>query len=458
MDNITVDEAKKLDEIEKSLIKYFNQQIKIEENYEKIQQKAFEPVTSAISKVENKIGEVLNENKNLMGLVPVIKNFADISIPESSYEEDYQLQLPSSTPFRPQRIEPIDRVVEESTIVEPISPNTLGVIIGQIGKKYLPRAKDDKFGLYWNKKKKSFMIGNVPVNFDNNDLIIGRDKYIGTHGLWRLITDKEAIKEELYTEEDLDNYTKILWKTDSIYMNNDPSTKKPKSSKGEKYNILIKPIWKNRNKIEGSGIKKYSENKVEYKYIDDLNELSKRMNYIYAQEKAGNNNFLNEKRAIKDFISNMLDKAIEKPEGIKYLIRILPAINSPIMKEGSGFLNDVINNLPFELHVPGYHYLGPGTKLEKRLKEGDPGINNLDRAARKHDIFYRDHKDTESRNEIADKELQDEALKIVFSNKEPITERLVAIPTAGAMWLKRKFGMGLKDYQWQSEITEYEKF
>ena len=32
-------------------------------------------------------------------------------------------------------------------------------------------------------------------------------------------------------------------------------------------------------------------------------------------------------------------------------------------------------------HVPGYQYLGPGTKLKKRLKRGDKGINRLDRLA-----------------------------------------------------------------------------
>ena len=31
-----------------------------------------------------------------------------------------------------------------------------------------------------------------------------------------------------------------------------------------------------------------------------------------------------------------------------------------------------------ELHWPGYHYMGPGTHLEKRLARGDPGINRLD--------------------------------------------------------------------------------
>ena len=32
--------------------------------------------------------------------------------------------------------------------------------------------------------------------------------------------------------------------------------------------------------------------------------------------------------------------------------------------------------------------MGPGTKLEKRLKRGDPGINRLDRIARQHNIDY----------------------------------------------------------------------
>ena len=41
-----------------------------------------------------------------------------------------------------------------------------------------------------------------------------------------------------------------------------------------------------------------------------------------------------------------------------------------------------------EWHVPGYQFLGPGTKLEKRLKRGDFGINRLDRFAKQHDIDY----------------------------------------------------------------------
>ena len=41
-----------------------------------------------------------------------------------------------------------------------------------------------------------------------------------------------------------------------------------------------------------------------------------------------------------------------------------------------------------EFHWPGYQYMGPGTKLAKRLKRGDSGINRLDKIAKQHDIDY----------------------------------------------------------------------
>ena len=41
-----------------------------------------------------------------------------------------------------------------------------------------------------------------------------------------------------------------------------------------------------------------------------------------------------------------------------------------------------------EFHWPGYQYMGPGTKLKKRLARGDPGINRLDKIAKQHDIDY----------------------------------------------------------------------
>ena len=270
-------------------------------------------------------------------------------------------------------------------------------------------------------------------------------KYKGTHGLWRLLTDTDSPSEGLYTEDDFKNYSRILLHTNSIYKNNDPTTKKPKSSKGDKYMNLVADIWHNRKNLEGSGIRKYNENKIEYRYVDNLNKLYNTMNYIYAQEKAGHNNFVNEKKAIKDFISNKLDELIDKPEGIKYLMRILPSLSTQIMndeKTGSGLLNTIINNLPFELHAPGYNFLGPGTNLEKRLARGDVGINPLDEAAREHDIWCRDHPKTKDRW-ISDKVLQQKAWDRVTSLDADVGERALALATTGGMWLKRKLGMGI---------------
>src|SRR5436190_7398694 len=438
MDKINYKEADKLDEIEKKLIQEFKQQFKNELRQEQIKRQTFEPITVAIGKVEEKIGDVLNENKNLMGLVPVVNQMAEITLLDSSEEDDFPsiekiLPLPSSTPLRPIR----ERIIPEQSTFNVVSPNTLNVKLGPIALKYLPRAKDYVFGLYWDKYVQQFKIGDKITTIDMDDIIVDGEKFVGTPGLWRLLSYKEAPEGRLYSDDDLKNYSKILWKTNSIYKNNDPSTKKPKSSKGDKYKNLIKEIWK--NKVEGSGVRKYSENKIEYRYIDDLNKLDGYLNFIISEEMAGNNNYSNEKKAIKDFICNKLDELIEKPYGAKYLKRTLSLI--PV---GSGLVNDLINNLPFELHVPNYEFLGPGTKLDMRLKRGDTGINDLDKAALKHDKFYRDHKDTESRH-IADKQLQDEAWGIAMSDNHDFLQRLVALPTAGTMWMKRKFGMGLEE-------------
>ena len=34
---------------------------------------------------------------------------------------------------------------------------------------------------------------------------------------------------------------------------------------------------------------------------------------------------------------------------------------------GGSFLNTLVNKLPFEMHLPGHNFTGPGTKLYKRL-------------------------------------------------------------------------------------------
>ena len=75
--------------------------------------------------------------------------------------------------------------------------------------------------------------------------------------------------------------------------------------------------------------------------------------------------------------------------------------NSYISKKG-GDLQTLSSKLPDfpwskypgEHHLPGYQYLGPGTRLDIRLDEnlkpkpGEEPINRIDQAALKHDIAY----------------------------------------------------------------------
>ena len=109
---------------------------------------------------------------------------------------------------------------------------------------------------------------------------------------------------------------------------------------------------------------------------------------------------------------------------------------------GNGLLNKIINKLPIELHLPGYQYCGPGTKLEKRLKRGDPGINALDVSCREHDIAYDTHKDIQSRHE-ADKILLNNAWNRVTANDSTFREKADAWFITNAMKAKVKMGMGI---------------
>lgn len=80
------------------------------------------------------------------------------------------------------------------------------------------------------------------------------------------------------------------------------------------------------------------------------------------------------------------------------------------------------------------------------MARGDNGINGLDRACKAHDIAYGNDSTTEGRYK-ADKILQDESMKRVFSKGASLSERTHALAVSAAMGAKRKFtkvGKGLK--------------
>jgi len=110
---------------------------------------------------------------------------------------------------------------------------------------------------------------------------------------------------------------------------------------------------------------------------------------------------------------------------------------------GGGLLNSVINALPFELHIPGYQFCGPGTRLSERLARGDQGINSLDAACREHDIAYSRSNDLTERH-VADRILAEKARRRIIARDSTLGERAAATAVWAAMKAKTKIGMGMK--------------
>lgn len=84
-----------------------------------------------------------------------------------------------------------------------------------------------------------------------------------------------------------------------------------------------------------------------------------------------------------------------------------------------------------ELHIPGMHFCGPGTKLDQRIdpntgkpKPSSMPVDRIDEAALKHDIFYAKHSSTKERLK-ADKQMLDEINSITNPTCRESVERVI---------------------------------
>ena len=180
--------------------------------------------------------------------------------------------------------------------------------VGEIAKTYLKKftTKDEAdrtYGLY--DKAGKFYIGNKLAIIVDNDLVLGRDEYEGTPGLWELIVSKEP---KDFSKEDYGNYANLMVKTSAIHRGNDPENKHPKSSKGYKWKTILRDIWykeKDRKERKSQKEKKkykerspYPGDTYYYPYKEyegkgvvvipsDPNALLERLDLLLASQKAG---------------------------------------------------------------------------------------------------------------------------------------------------------------------------
>ena len=118
-----------------------------------------------------------------------------------------------------------------------------------------------------------------------------------------------------------------------------------------------------------------------------------------------------------------------------------------------GFLDKIIDNLPIELHLPGYRFCGPGSKLQMRLKRGDQPKNQLDAFCLQHDLAYANkneeqgNKNQEQANKKradADLVLEKQASLLARTKGTSLRERSEARFVQLAMAAKRKLRGGEK--------------
>ena len=125
--------------------------------------------------------------------------------------------------------------------------------------------------------------------------------------------------------------------------------------------------------------------------ITNLYQLQQRLYYIFTQEMGGNNNFYSEKRDIINFIRKQLERIADtQVKGLEYIIRVFNCLQKGIVKTGSDVFNTLLNklsNVMPEMHLPGYNFCGPFTKLDERLARDDAPVNKLD-AGCKNIIYF----------------------------------------------------------------------
>ena len=130
-------------------------------------------------------------------------------------------------------------------------------LIGVIAKHFLSRPNTDKtFGVH--KEGEHHYIGNKHVIITEDDDIVikeGGDRFLGTSGLWGLITSKDPEKDSIdWDKDDLKNYSRLMIKTNALHKGNDPNNPYPKSSKSGKWKTILGPIWHSHEYYEREGI------------------------------------------------------------------------------------------------------------------------------------------------------------------------------------------------------------
>ena len=149
-------------------------------------------------------------------------------------------------------------------------------------------------------------IGKKHVIVKDNNIIVDGDTFLGTPGLWKLMMSRNPPEKWHYSDEDYDNYERMMLKTNVLHQNDDPNNPHPRSNKGKKWTKILGPIW-DKYKVEKEHERRRKERfffGFEGKGVvvipSDPNALLERLDLLLASQEAGHTGVGNELESICD--------------------------------------------------------------------------------------------------------------------------------------------------------------
>ena len=268
--------------------------------------KLFKPVTETQKATAKEITEAQKTatEKITQGLLPIKEGLENLTI------------IPPIKTGEP--IPTIETTKEDITNIGELPIKYLLPVIGKQKTQSDIKPGDPKISL--------FFLGKTPLKIEENDIIINDKTYIGTNGLWKLLTSKDIPKISEYEKIDLKRYIKIMSLTNTTRQSFNRENRRVGGN--EKMNKLIKPFVETLeergedeflNKIEDHFKGKTDEEEYEEETEDeddepqpgtsgtglkilpsDPNALIDRFDLLFSSQKAGHTGVRNEIISILD--------------------------------------------------------------------------------------------------------------------------------------------------------------
>ena len=254
-----------------------------------------------------KISDPVKRDSIVKEFLELKKNIRDNLLSERTGEQ--QLQAGLSKFYRPitetqkatareitEGLKPIREGIEKlPEAIQPLgeaSGEKRPIALGEIAEEYLKDPnRDTTFGI--RNVEGLYYIGNKQVTIVDNNILIDDEKFKGTPGLWELLMSKTP---DNFTDNDYNEYEKLMVKTNALHKDYNPNNPYPRSSRSDKW-YLISQIWTNR---EYTKKKEGYEGKGVVVIPSNPNALLERLDLLLASQKAGHTGVRNELVSICD--------------------------------------------------------------------------------------------------------------------------------------------------------------